>query len=81
MTKMGPNDTRRIVWTLGKFFSFLSPFFISKLMFYCIYRFLSMKYVTGRMMTMRTGSNNARCVIWAIGEFFKNFFVFFSILN
>ena len=47
---------------LGEF-SFFSCFLYIFINVYCIYRFLSTKYATWKVVTTRTGSNDVRRVV------------------
>ena len=72
MTKMGPNNVRRVVWALGEFFFFCVLFYINGYFIVfigCIYNLSKRETVrtTGRI---KMGPNNVRRVIWALGEFF-----------
>ena len=66
-TKMGPNDARRVIWTLGEYFLFFSSLFLilTKVLLYL--HDLMMKYETGWAGTTKKGLNDARRVVGALG--------------
>ena len=49
MMKMGPNNTRCVIWALGQFFFLFRTFFYISTNFYYINRLLSTVYTTGRV--------------------------------
>ena len=65
--KTGPNDARRVVWAIGKFFFFfLSSFNIltnDYIVFSSNLHFEGFRWA----VIMKMGSNNAICIIWALG--------------
>ena len=76
-TKTGPNDAKRVVWTLGELILFLTVIFSCKLMFYGKYSMYYTGYSTGWAGMTKTSPNDARCVVWALGVCFLKVFEFF----
>ena len=74
--KMGPNNVRRVVWALGKFFCFLfCVIFYYWIFIGCIYD-LGKREMVRTTRRIKMGPNDVRCVVWALGEFFCFFFFF-----
>ena len=60
--KTGLNDVSGIIWALVSFF-ILNCVFLYTLIFYCIFKLLSAKQETERVVTTKIGPNNARHII------------------
>ena len=89
MKRTGPNDAKRVVWAISKFFYILFVFFITTdhltgiLKLWMYIREATTKRIYLREATMkRTGPNDTFRVIWAISKcFFFYIFAFFISIN
>src|ERR1700678_2950534 len=70
MTRMGPNDARRVVWVLGMFFFRKFLFFLYYLIIFRFNLCFDIMRRVRRVAMTRIGPNDARRVVWAIGMCF-----------
>ena len=75
---MGPNDARRVVWAICKFFLLLFRI-LSLINYYFHVISIFLKEVMKAMIKKR-GPNDTSGVIWAIGESFFWFFYCYLII-
>ena len=71
----GPNDVKRVVWAICKFFYFLSRVL---LLLTSVFRYY---FIYGKAETTITGPNDARRVVWAFRKFLILFLSCFIVTN
>ena len=69
-TKTGPNDARRVVWAISKFYFVLFHVLPIITVTFRFYEVLKSWGGSGKPAVIKTGPNDASGVVWALSKYF-----------